>query len=216
MTRITVIGGTGYAGAAIVREAASRGLAVTSFSQNPPAADAHVGEVDYQFGSMLDETQRARALEDADILVTALSPRGALRGKMVEVERDLAIRAGRAGTRLLAVGGFSLLSREPGGPRIVETDELPEAFAEEALELNAVLDALIATPEAVKWVFLSPGQYFGAHMPGNSLGRYRVGADVAFYDDEGISTISGADYARAVVDEALNPKHRRQHISVAY
>ncbi|WP_368730818.1 NAD-dependent epimerase/dehydratase family protein, partial [Sedimentibacter sp. B4] len=38
MTRISVLGGTGYAGAAIVREAAGRGHEVTAFSRKPAEA----------------------------------------------------------------------------------------------------------------------------------------------------------------------------------
>ncbi len=37
MSRIIVIGGTGYAGSAIVTEAAARGHAVTAFSRSLPA-----------------------------------------------------------------------------------------------------------------------------------------------------------------------------------
>ena len=215
MSRITVIGGTGYAGSHIVREAASRGHAVTSLSQNPPAG-ARVENVAYAFGSVLDEDFRARAIADTDVIISALSPRGTLTGNMVNVQRDLAARAGAANVRILVVGGFSLLSREIGGPRIIDLEELPEAFAAEAHELNAVLDALIDTPDHVAWVFMSPGMYFGSGMPGEDLGAYRIGADVAFYDAHGVSAISGPDYARAVLDEAESATHRREHISVAY
>ena len=40
MTAITVIGGTGYAGAAIVAEAARRGHAVTAISRTAPGTPA--------------------------------------------------------------------------------------------------------------------------------------------------------------------------------
>ena len=46
MSRIAVIGGTGYAGSAIVREAASRGHEVVSFSRSVPAEEARVDGVD--------------------------------------------------------------------------------------------------------------------------------------------------------------------------
>lgn len=45
MTRITVLGGTGYAGAHIVRIAAERGHEVVSFSRSEPASDARVSGV---------------------------------------------------------------------------------------------------------------------------------------------------------------------------
>jgi uncharacterized protein YbjT (DUF2867 family) len=54
MSTITVVGGTGYAGSAIVREAAKRGHDVVSFSRNVPAEEARVEGVRYETGSMLD------------------------------------------------------------------------------------------------------------------------------------------------------------------
>jgi len=49
-----------------------------------------------------------------------------------------------------------------------------------------------------------------------ATGRYRVGGDVLLSDAEGNSNISGADYAKALVDETEQPAHRRQRFSVAH
>jgi putative NADH-flavin reductase len=57
---------------------------------------------------------------------------------------------------------------------------------------------------------------FGAHTPGEATGRYRTGGDVLLADADGNSNISGADYAKAFVDEIEQPEHRRQRFSVAY
>ena len=53
MSRITVLGGTGYAGSAVVREAAARGHEVTAFSRTLPAEQV-VG-VTYVQGDAVDE-----------------------------------------------------------------------------------------------------------------------------------------------------------------
>ena len=58
MTRITVFGGTGYAGSAIVAEAARRGHEVTSVSRSVP--EQQVEGVRYETGSVLDADVRAR------------------------------------------------------------------------------------------------------------------------------------------------------------
>ena len=47
-------------------------------------------------------------------------------------------------------------------------------------------------------------------------GQYRVGDDVALFDADGTSSISGADFATAVVDEIEGPVHHRAHIGIAY
>jgi hypothetical protein len=53
-----------------------------------------------------------------------------------------------------------------------------------------------------------------AAAPGTRLGV--VGGDILLTDADGNPNISGADYAKAFVDEIERPAHRRQRFSVAY
>jgi putative NADH-flavin reductase len=43
-----------------------------------------------------------------------------------------------------------------------------------------------------------------------------MSGEIALFDAEGESNISGADFALAIVDEIDDPHHHRQHIGVAY
>jgi putative NADH-flavin reductase len=216
MTRITVVGGTGYAGSAIVAEAARRGHEVVSVSRNLPAEEARVEGVRYETGSLVDADVRARAVADAEVVVSSLSPRGELDGRIVEVDRELAALAEQHGARFVVVGGYSSLRLEEGGPRQAETGQIPPEYAGEALQMNEVLSELLASAESLDFTFVSPAMQFGAYAPGEALGRYRVGGEVAFTDEDGVSAVSGADFALAIVDEIETPAHRREHISVAY
>jgi putative NADH-flavin reductase len=216
MTRITVVGGTGYAGSAIVAEAARRGHEVVSVSRSVPAEEARVAGVRYETGSLVDADVRARAVADAQVVVSSLSPRGELDGRIVEVDRELAALAEQHGARFVVVGGYSSLRLEEGGPRQAETGQIPPEYAGEALQMNEVLGELLASAESLDFTFVSPAMQFGAYAPGEALGRYRVGGEVAFTDQDGVSAVSGADFALAIVDEIEGPAHRREHISVAY
>jgi putative NADH-flavin reductase len=216
MTRITVVGGTGYAGSAIVAEAARRGHEVVSVSRSVPAEEARVAGVRYETGSLVDADVRARAVADAQVVVSSLSPRGELDGRIVEVDRELAALAEQHGARFVVVGGYSSLRLEEGGPRQAETGQIPPEYAGEALQMNEVLSELLASTESLDFTFVSPAMQFGAYAPGEALGRYRVGGEVAFTDEDGVSAVSGADFALAIVDEIETPAHRREHISVAY
>ena len=216
MTRITVVGGTGYAGSAIVAEAARRGHEVVSVSRSVPAEEARVEGVRYETGSLVDADVRARAVADAEVVVSSLSPRGELDGRIVEVDRELAALAEQHGARFVVVGGYSSLRLEEGGPRQAETGQIPPEYAGEALQMNEVLGELLGGSESLDFVFVSPAMQFGAYAPGEALGRYRVGGEVAFTDEDGVSAVSGADFALAIVDELETPAHRREHISVAY
>lgn len=211
MTAITVVGGTGYAGAAIVAEAARRGHTVTVISRTAPGTQ--VEGVDYVTG---DLTQSVPDLAGAEVVVAALSPRGDNAGKLRDAYRSFAQAAATNGARFVGIGGFSSLRPAEGAPRFVEGDDLPPEFAAEAREMNDILADLATGSVDVDWLFVSPAAEFGSHAPGEALGRYRVSGEVALFDQDGKSAISGADFARAVLDEIETPTRHRAQIHFAY
>jgi putative NADH-flavin reductase len=213
MSKIAVIGGTGYTGTNIVQEAASRGHDVVSWSRSVP--EHPVEGVRYEAG---DAAQAVSIIAGADVLVLTLSPRGTLaaRGAQLGLYKAFAAAAAESGTRVIAVGGFSSLRPAPGEPRFAE-GELPEQFRDEALEGESIRAWFAdSAPAGLDWTFVSPAAGYGAWAAGERTGVYRVGGEVALFDDEGGSEISGADFADAVVNEAERGEHRREHISVAY
>ena len=212
MGTIVVFGGTGYTGSNVVREAASRGHQVVSVSRSEPHDP--VAGVRYETGAA--EQVAGRVVPGADAVVAALSPRGDMSGRLVEVYRGLVQRAAETGARYVQVGGFSSLRPAPGAPRFVEGD-IPEEFRDEALEGEATRVLLAEeAPEGLDWVFVSPAGSYGAGAAGERTGSFRVGDDVALFDAKGGSSISGADFATAIVDEIDRPAHHRAHIGVAY
>jgi putative NADH-flavin reductase len=215
MSRIVVLGGTGYAGSAIVAEAAARGHDVTAFSRSLPAEP--VPGVNYVQGDALDEAALAAVISGADVVVAALSPRGPLADSFREVYRTVARLADTEGARLFVVGGFSSLRPAAGAPRFVEDlSHSPAEFHAEILAGAAlVIDDLPATPETLDWVFVSPAANFGSYAPGERLGKYRVGDVVAVQPDGG-GEISGADYALGLVDLIEEGTHHRAHVNLAY
>ena len=212
MATIVVFGGTGYTGSNIVREAASRGHQVISVSRSEP--QERVEGVRYEVGDAV--AVAPRVIPGADAVVASLAPRGDMAGRLVEVYRELARLSAEAGARYLQIGGFSSLRPAPGAPRFVE-GEIPEQYRAEALEGEASRVMLVEeAPEELDWVFVSPAGAYGAWAAGERTGTYRVGGEVALFDAEGGSNISGADFASAIVDEIETPDHHREHLSVAY
>src|ERR1700742_4204064 len=98
MSHIAVIGGTGYVGSAIAREAASRGHEVTAFSRSLPA-DPTQG-VDYVQGDATDQEALASVISGADVVVAALAPRGPLAAPFREVNRTIMRLADAAKARV--------------------------------------------------------------------------------------------------------------------
>jgi putative NADH-flavin reductase len=212
--RIKVLGGTGYAGTHIVREAVARGHQVTSYSRNPPAEP--VDGAAYETGSVFDDEFLADSVRETDVVFEALSPRGELAGKLEGVVERLNAVAADAGVRLGVLGGVSSMLVAPGGPRYLDVHPPSPEIAVEVHTGVALLDILQGAPERLDWFFVSPAASFGSWAPGERTGTYRISDDVLLTDDEGKSRISGADLAIAVLDEIEQPKHRRKRFHVAY
>jgi uncharacterized protein len=215
MSRITVIGGTGYAGSAIVAEAAARGHEVTAFSRSLPAD--RVPGVAYVQGDATDEAALSSVISGADVVAVALAPRGPLAESFRDVYRTIARLTDAEGVPLFVVGGFSSLRPAAGAPRFVaDLSHAPAEFHDEIVAVSAlVTDDLPATPETLDWVFVSPAGKFGSYVPGERLGEYRIGDDVAVRPEDG-GAISGADYALGFVDLIEQGNRHRAHVNLAY
>lgn len=216
MTTVVVLGGTGYTGANLVAEAASRGIEVISWSRNLP--ETPVPGVTYETGSVLDADTLARAIKGADVVVGSVSPHGELAdGKLRSLYTDAAALAAVEGARWIAVGGFSSLRTAPGEGRIAFGGGVPPQFLEEAQTAAHIADDLEEkAPAGLDWLFVSPAATYGSHAPGQKRGTYRTSDHIAIFDEAGESAISGVDFATAVVDEIEHPRHHRTQIGFAY
>jgi putative NADH-flavin reductase len=216
MARITILGGTGYAGAAVVAEAAKRGHQVTSVSRSEP--ETRVDGVEYVVGSALDGATLDAVLPGRDVVISAISPRGETAGKLEGILDDLITRLDGTPTRLGFVGGASSLQLEEGGPTRydLEKEHIPAEVLPEIETGIAALAALKASPESLDWFYVSPPADFGSWLGTPSQGRYRLGGDVLLKDAEGVSTISADDLALAIVDEIEKAAHRRRRFTAAY
>lgn len=182
-------------------------VAVVSVSRSHPTEP--VDGVRYETGDATDVGQRVIA--GADAVVATLAPRGNMSGRLVDVYAELARLSAEAGSRYLQVGGFSSLRPAERAARLVEGD-VPEEYRAEALEGEATRAMLAErAPGGLDWVFVSPAGAYGSWAPGERTGNYRLGGEVALFDTDGASNISGADFAVAIVDEIENfPGSRAQ------
>ena len=213
MARITVLGGSGYAGAALVAEARKRGHEVTSVSRSAPTSQ--VDGVQHVEGSVLDADVLDRVLEGRDVVVSALSPRGDMAGKVEGVLADLVSRLGGTPTRLGYIGGASSLLTEEGGPSLwdVSKDHVPDEVRPEVQTGLDTFAMLQESPESLDWFYVSPPQDFGSWLGTPSTGSYTLGGDVLLRNADGASTISADDLALAIVDEIETPAHRRRRFT---
>lgn len=212
MFRIAVIGATGYAGSAIVQEAASRGHQVSALSRAAPTTG--IEGVNYVQGDATDREVLESVISGADVVVAALAPRGLMTAVFRDVNRMIAELAAAAGARLFVVGGYSSLRPAPGADRFVtDLSHVPAAVRDEVLAGAAlIIEDLPNTPEKLDWVFVSPALGFGAHFPSEPLGRYEIGDEVAVDPTGG--AIAVADYALGLVDLIERNDHHRVQVNL--
>lgn len=206
---ILLVGASGMIGSRILAEAAGRGHRVIAAARHPEriATGAHIRAVQLDATDAQAFTALAR---QADVIVMATSPRGGGDPKLeAKAVSDGAIAAARAtGKRLIVVGGAGSLNL-PDGRSLAET--LPDAYRGEALAMRDVLDSLKASD--VNWTFFSPA---ASIAPGQRTGKYRLGTTTLLSDQNGKSSISAEDYAKALVDEVESPAHQRAQMTIAY
>lgn len=213
MTRIAVIGGTGYAGRHIVAEAVDRGHTVVSVARSVPAE--RVEGATYIEGTLLDVPGLVAELQGVDVVVSTVPARGDMLGKVRTGVAEL-VAALPANVRVGVIGGAGGSLVAPGGPRVVDLDSFTEEYKPEALEAIDILTDLQESDHGHDWFYIHPAGGFGAWNPGERTGTYRDGGDVIVTDADGESFISGADLGVAVVDEIEQPKHSRERFTVGY
>ena len=114
--------------------------------------------------------------------------------------------------RLLVVGGAGSLYVNPEHTaQVMDGPDFPDVFKPLASNMGAALSELRRRDD-VKWTYLSPAADFQAD--GERTGKYLLGGEELTLNERGESVISYADYAIAMVDEAVSGNHIRQRISV--
>ena len=115
-------------------------------------------------------------------------------------------------TRLLVVGGAGSLYVNPEHTaQLKDGPEFPDSFKPLAASMGEALEELRGR-EDVRWTYISPAADFQAD--GARTGRYILGGEELTLNAKGESAIGYADYAVAMVDEAVNGNHVRNRISV--
>ncbi|WP_439675417.1 NAD(P)-dependent oxidoreductase [Embleya sp. MST-111070] len=221
MARIALFGANGGIGAHILREALGRGHHVTAVVRDPArlAGEEHE-RLTVVTGDATDPASAASVAAGHDALVSAIGGGyvdGAAHAALVvaaakaltEGLRSLGDAAPARG--LFVVGGAGSL-RTPGGDRVWDAEGIPELAVQIMRGQGAALDHY-RTVTDVTWTYLSPAADIG---PGERTGAYRTGRDDLVVDADGVSRISVADYAVALLDEIETPKHTGERFTVAY
>lgn len=205
--KIAVICANGKAGKLIVKEAVSRGLDVTAVVRGENATEAKEVLKKDLFDLTADD------LKGFDVVIDAF---GAWTEETLPLHstslKHLCDILSGTETRLLIVGGAGSLYVNPEHTVCVaDGPDFPDAFKPLASAMAKALSELRERKD-VKWTYISPAGDFQAE--GERTGEYILGGEELTLNSKGESIISYADYAIAMVDEAVNGNHIQKRISV--
>ena len=205
--KIAVICANGKAGKLIVKEAVSRGLDVTAVvrEENQTQAQSVLKK------DLFDLT--SSDLKGFDVVIDAFGAwtEETLPQHSTSLAHLCDILFG-TDTRLLVVGGAGSLYVNPEHTACVaDGPDFPDAFKPLAAAMAKALGELRKRSD-VKWTYLSPAADFQADGP--RTGKYILGGEELTLNSKGESVISYADYAIAMIDEAVSGGNIQKRISV--
>lgn len=205
--KLAVVCANGKAGKLIVKEAVSRGLDVTAIVRgaNQTVAEKVIEK------DLFDLT--TADLQDFDVVIDAF---GAWTKETFPLHstslKHLCDILSGTNTRLLIVGGAGSLYVNPEHTVCVaDGADFPDVFKPLAAAMAKALGELRKRDD-VKWTYLSPAGDFQAD--GARSGKYILGGEELTLNSKGESVLSYADYAIAMIDEAVTGNHIQERISV--
>lgn len=218
--KVAILGSTGFAGSFILAEALTRPeLAITAIVRNPDALAQHE-RLTIVMGDIFDASPLVEALRGHDAVIHAFHPGRA--ADMADVYdqsvagHEAIIAATRAAgvPRLVCVGGAASLMT-PEGKEYLESSHWDKAFDpyRNAILGTRALYYLLKPVNDLDWVFVAPSAWL---RPGERTGNFRIGKDDMLFAADGTSSISNQDYALALIDEVISPKHHRERFTVGY
>ncbi len=205
--KIAVVCANGKAGKLIVKEALDRNLDVTAIvrGENRTAAKKVLTK------DLYDLTREDLAGYDVVIDAFGAWTEETLPQHSTSLKHLCDILSG-TDVRLMIVGGAGSLYVNPEHTvQVMDGPDFPDVFKPLAKAQGKALDEL-RKREDVRWTLVSPAGDFQAE--GERTGKYILGGEELTLNERGESIISYADYAIAMVDEAVKGNHIRQRISV--
>ena len=205
--KILVVGANGRVGSLVVKEALVRGLEVVGLAKEENKSTA----IKFINKDALD--LKKEEVKDFDVVVDAV---GGCTSETIpnitNVMIHLADIISNLKTRLVVVGGAGSLfvNKE----RTVTVD-MGKDFPDDWKPLSSAhykgLKYLMAS-QNLNWTYISPACDFVSD--GIKTNEYQIGGEDLLLNSQGLSTISYADYAIALVDVIISNKYNKEHISV--
>lgn len=209
MKKVAIVCAAGKQGKMLVDEAVSRGYDVTGFVRGSDKVTNEKAKTVVK--DLFDLTRED--LSEFDVVIDAF---GAWTNETVDgihraVKHLCDVLSGTS-VRLLVVGGAgSLYVNAEHTVCVADLPDFPDIFKPVAAAHDKALKEL-RTRNDVLWTYLSPAGNFVAD--GARTGKYILGGEEYTVNAKGVSEISYADYAIAMIDEIENANNIQKRFSV--
>lgn len=212
--KLVLFGATGHIGHAILQEALVRHHDVTAIVRDASRLTQQHEKLHVVVGNVEQPATWLAHAKRADAVIASLSARRDGNADTIPAAAQTLLETlhGTNLKRLLWVGGAGSLETAPG-VKVIDDPHFPDAWKPEAQSQARALEVFRASKTDVDWTYISPAALI---EDGERSGKYRVGGDQLLVDANGVSRITVADYAVALLDRLEKNDALRQRITVAY
>lgn len=216
MSKVAVIGATGFVGKQVVNELSNRGYVVKAIARdsskveakdNVTAISANVNNVD----------ELAKVLEGSDAVINTFNAGWTnpnLYDDFLNGSRNIEKAVEKSGVkRFITVGGAGSLFID--GNQLVDGPDFPADIKPGATAARDYLNE-IKKNQTLDWTFFSPAIEMHPGTAGVRVGTYRTALENPVFNEEGRSILSVEDVAVALVDELEQNKFVKQRFTAGY
>ena len=216
MTKVAIIGASGFVGSNLVKEATNRGLEVTAIARN--VEKINVENISKVAVDVNQVNELSEALKGHDVVISAFNAGWTnpnLYNDFIKGSESIQQAAKQAGVqRMIVVGGAgSLYANE--NEQLVDSPDFPADIKPGATAARDYLNILKEEKE-LDWVFFSPAIEMHPGVTVGRTGKYRLGKDQPVFDENMVSKLSPEDVAVVLIDELQQPKHHKERFTAAY
>lgn len=214
--KVSVIGASGFVGAAIVEELLNRGHVVTAIARDITKIKIGNDQLEVKAADVFDTAALSEVLLGTDVVISAYNAGWTnpnLYQDFIAGSESIQQAAKTADVkRLIVIGGAGSLTID--GHQLVDGPNFPAEYKAGATAARDYLN-IIKKETALDWTFFSPAIEMHHGIDTGRTGQYRLGTDSPVFKD-GRSVLSVEDLAVVIVDEVEHHKHSRQRFTAAY
>ena len=205
--KILVVGANGRVGSLVVKEALVKGLEVVGLAKEENKSTA----IKFINKDALD--LKKEEVKDFDVVVDAVGGwTSETIPNITNVMIHLADIISNLKTRLVVVGGAgSLFVNKERTVTVDMGKDFPDSWKPLSSAHFKGLKYLMGS-QNLNWTYISPACDFVSD--GIKTNEYQIGGEDLLLNSKGLSTISYADYAIALVDVIISNKYNKEHIGV--